>query len=88
MDLSTRVSTGDIHSELTKGVKILSRKFIALAGFMLALALPSVALANDGKPWSGHKPGDLSSNIQSSIQSAHRFAVGLERRWERHLDWR
>ena len=88
MDLSTRVSTGDLHSDVTKGVNTVSRKFIALAGFVLALAVPSTALADDSKPWSGHKPGDLSSNIQSSIQSAIVSQIGLERRWERHLDRR
>ena len=31
----------------------MSRKFIALAGFVLAMAVPSTALAADDKPWSG-----------------------------------
>ena len=49
----------------------MSRKFLALAGFALALAVPSTAFADDGKPWGGFKSGELSANIQTSVQAAH-----------------
>src|SRR5262245_24736602 len=59
-------------TDVTKGVKSVSRKFLTLAGFALALVMPSAALATggNGEQWSGFEPGELSANIQSSIQAA------------------
>jgi hypothetical protein len=64
-----RVSAGEIATtDMTKGVKTVTRKFLILVGFALALVMPSAALA--GGDWGGFDSDALKANIQSSIQAA------------------
>ena len=88
VDPPTRVWAGDIHSELTKGVNTsvtevhCSRRLHARVGSAFGRfgeRQQAVERAQARRP-------ELEHPVVDPVRD--RFAVGLERRWERHLHWR